>query len=285
MSAEADGDYLVVHKLLKNGMNCMRINCAQDGRATWSQMIRHLRNAERATSKSCQILMDLGGPKLRIGPMESVPAVRKIRPLRASDGRVVRPARIWLSDTKSALNKAPAADISLTVDSDWLQHLRGGDRIRLRDMRGSGRSWRVREVTVDGCWAEAKKTAYLGNGTVLQLRDSRQKTEIGGLEPQQCVVVIRTGDVLFISANDEPGKPAIHDVNGELLNPGRVSLPIPEIYRDVRPGESVFFDDGRIAGIIEKRNSEQIQVRITHTRKPVEILEGNRGEATDFRFH
>jgi len=277
MSAEAAGDYMAVHQLLKNGMNCMRINCAQDGPATWSRMIRLLRNAERATGHTCRILMDLGGPKLRIGPMESVPAVRKIRPVRAPDGHVVRRARIWLSKANSALSNVPAADICLTVDSDWLGHVHAGDKIRLSDKRGSSRNWRVKEVTVDGCWVEAKKTAYLGNGTVLRLHDSKRETEIGGLEPRQCVVVIRTGDVLFISVNKDPGKSAIHDVNGELLNPGSVSLPIPEIYRDVRPGESIFFDDGRIAGIIEKRNAEQIQVRITHTRKPVEVLEGNRG--------
>jgi pyruvate kinase len=61
------------------------------------------------------------------------------------------------------------------------------------------------------------------------------------------------------------------------LNPGRVSLAIPEVYRDVRLGEPIFFDDGRIGGIVEKCGTEQLQVRITHTRKPVERLEGNRG--------
>jgi len=82
---------------------------------------------------------------------------------------------------------------------------------------------------------------------------------------------------LFVSAKVEPGKPALHDSNGELLNPGKVSLAIPEVYRDVRLGEPIFFDDGRIAGIVEKRDADQLQIRITHTRNPVEKLEGNRG--------
>jgi pyruvate kinase len=277
MSSDAANDYLIVHQLLKSGMNCMRINCVHDGPVIWSRMIGHLHNAERATGKSCRILMDLGGPKLRIGPMESVPAVRKIRPVRASNGHVLRPARIWLVPVGSPLNEIPAADASFAVDPAWLEQARAGDRIRLYDERGSRRNWRIREVTADGCWAEAKKTAYVANGTVLQLRDKKQITEISGLPPQQSIVLIRTGDVLCIAASEDPGKPAVHDVNGELLNPGRVSLPIPEIYRDVRLGETIFFDDGRIAGIIEKRDAKQLQVRITHTRKPVEKLEGNRG--------
>ena len=277
MSAEAADDYLVIHQLIKSGMNCMRINCAHDDPATWLGMIENLRNAERATGQSCRILMDLGGPKLRIGPMRSVPAVRKVRPVRASDGHILRPARIWLTTKQIAPGEMPAADVSLTVDQAWLEQARAGDRIRLRDERGSRRSWRVGEVTRDGCWAEAKKTAYLTNGTVLHLRDKDRTTKAGGLPPQESVVLVRAGDVLLISASKTAGKPAIHDVNGELLNPGRVSLPIPEIYRDVRLGEFIFFDDGRIAGIVEKRTAKQLQIRITHTRRPVERLEGNRG--------
>ena len=61
------------------------------------------------------------------------------------------------------------------------------------------------------------------------------------------------------------------------MGPGRVSLPIPEIYRDAHRGETVCFDDGRIAGIIEKKNPERLQVRITHTRRPVERLAGDKG--------
>ncbi len=45
----------------------------------------------------------------------------------------------------------------------------------------------------------------------------------------------------------------------------------------MRPGESIAFDDGRIAGIVEKVDKQHIEVYITHTRKPVEKLEGNRG--------
>ncbi len=103
------------------------------------------------------------------------------------------------------------------------------------------------------------------------------ETKISGLPPEDSVCLIRKGDILFVSAKVEPGKPAFHDGNGELLNPGKVSLAIPEVYRDICLGEPIFFDDGRIAGIVEKRNAEQLQVRITHTRNPVEKLEGNRG--------
>lgn len=279
ISTEAANDYLMVHQLLQSGMNCMRINCAHDDKTIWSRMIEHLRNAERATGRSCRILMDLGGSKLRLGPMEPKRAVLKVRPVRASNGRVVRPARIWLAPAMATISNIPTADACLALDSDWLKEVQAGDRISFQDTRGSGRNWRVREVFEEGCWVEAKKTAYVVNGTILKLENKQGscETEIKSLPPRDSVCLVRNGDTLLMSATSEQGKPAIHDSNGELLNPGRMSLAIPEVFRDARPGEPIFFDDGRITGIIEKCEAEQLQIRITHTRNPVEKLGGNRG--------
>jgi len=281
MPVEAADDYLMVHQLLKSGMGCMRINCAHDYPEIWSRMIDTLRNAEQSTKRSCRVLMDLAGPKLRLGAMETNPAVLKISPQRAADGQLVRPARIWLTPVKTEFSEMPAADATFALNPEWLESLKVGQKIRFRDVRGSNRIWTIREVRDDGCWAECRKTAYVANGTVLKRPEQRGaailETEIAGLPPEDSVCLIRKGDILFISAKVEPGKPAFHDSKGELLNPGMVSLAIPEVYRDVRLGEPIFFDDGRIGGIIEKRSADQLQVRITHTRKPVEKLEGNRG--------
>jgi pyruvate kinase len=277
MPAEAATDYMMVYRLLNSGMNCMRINCAHDDPSAWSQIIKHLRDAERATGRSCRVLMDLGGPKLRTGPMELLPAVVKIRPVRDSHGHVLRRARIWLTPDDASGNEACAADACLVVDREWLTDCKVGDRVLLRDARDSNRRWRIKEVTPEGCWAEGGKTSYIVNGTVLRLRGYDRETRIRELPRQQSDIRVRTDDVLLILNSEEPGKAALHDDNGELLSPGRVSLPIAEIYRDARRGETVCFDDGRISGIIEKKNPERLQVRITHTRRPVERLASDKG--------
>jgi len=277
MPAEAASDYMMVYRLLDSGMDCMRINCAHDDSLIWSGMIKHLRDAERATGRSCRILMDLGGPKLRTGPMELLPAVVKIRPVRDSHGHVLRRARIWLTMEEASGNEVCAADACLFVDREWLADCKVGDRVLLRDARDSNRRWRIREVTPEGCWAESGKATYAINGTILRLRGYDRETKVRGLPRMQSDIRVRTDDVLLILNSKEPGKPALHDDNGELLSPGKVSLPIPQIYRDVRRGETVCFDDGRIAGIIEKKNPGRLQVRITHTRRPVEKLASDKG--------
>ncbi len=277
LPAETAEDFLMVRQLLKSGMDCVRINCSHDDPAAWSGMIKRLRDAKRATGKPCRILMDLGGPKLRTGPMELMPAVKKIRPARDSHGKVTRPARIWLTAQETMGSETLAADACLVVDVEWLADCKPGDRVLLRDARDSRRRWRIREMTPEGCWAEARKTTYVVNGTVLRLRGYDRETRIRALCRKESVIKIRDGDVLLMSLSDKPGKAAIHDDDGKLLSPGKVSVPIPEIYRDARPGEPVCFDDGRIYGIIEKRNPGQLQIRINHTHRPQERLGSDRG--------
>jgi pyruvate kinase len=277
LPAETAEDFLMVRQLLKSGMDCVRINCSHEDPAAWSGMIKRLRDAKRTTGKPCRILMDLGGPKLRTGPMELLPAVQKIRPARDSHGKVTRPARIWLTAQETLCSETLAADACLVVDAEWLADCNVGDRVLLRDARDSRRRWRIREMTSEGCWAEARKTTYVVNGTVLRLRGYDRETRIRALPRQESVIRIRAGDVLLMSLSDKPGKAAIHDDDGELLSPGKVSVPIPEIYQYAQAGESVCFDDGRISGIIEKRFPGQLQIRINHTRRPQERLGSDKG--------
>jgi pyruvate kinase len=269
----------LLRSLLREGMDCARINCAYGDQASWSRVLETLREAEAVTGQTCRLFMDLRGPKLRTGPMELQPPVLKVRPLRAADGRVMRPARIWLT---AALQPPPGpADASLTLDSGWLDKLRSGDRLRLRDARGSGRKWRIAECTPDGCWAESRKTTYLANGTVLRLQrgdgQPEPSTTLTSLPPQESQMTIRTDDILRLTYGVEPGRPAIHDLDDRLLRPGTVPVDVAEVFRDARAGEPIRFDDGRIAGVIEQADGDELQVRILHTRRPVERMSGGKG--------
>ena len=278
---EATEDRLLMQALLKGGMDCARINCAYGDQAVWSRMIAQVRDAEYVTGNRCQVFMDLRGPKLRTGRMEPEPTVLKIRPLRAADGRVLRPARIWLTDATLPQPEKLAADANLVVEGAWLRQVAEGDRIRLRDARGSRRNWRLVEVTAGGCWAESRKTTYVANGTMLCLQHEKghvaAETVLSSLQPRESRVAIRPGDVLFLSRDSAAGTPSIHDLEGRLLRPATIPLDIPEVFRDARVGESVGFDDGRITGVIDRADSDVLQIRIQHTRRPLEWLSSDKG--------
>ncbi len=137
MPGEAADDYTLVRDLIRRGMDCMRINCAHDDVVAWTRMIGHLRRAEQELGRSCRVVMDLGGPKLRTGPLEPGPAVVKIRPRRDAFGRVTAPARVWLTPGNSPRRSPSPADAYLQVPEAWLACLRPGERVKFSDARGS----------------------------------------------------------------------------------------------------------------------------------------------------
>jgi pyruvate kinase len=57
----------------------------------------------------------------------------------------------------------------------------------------------------------------------------------------------------------------------------QVSCDIPEVFSSVRRGEHIWFDDGKIGGVVEKVEAERILVRITRTRLRGEKLRANKG--------
>src|SRR5690606_33877771 len=173
LPGDAAADCTLVYDLLRAGTDCVRVNCAHDDPAAWGRMIGHLRRAEEATGRPCRLLMDLAGPKLRTGPVTPGPAVVRVRPERDALGRVVRPARVWLTGAEAPGRPFTPADATVPVPDAWLAALAVGDRIRFTDARGAKRTWRVVDAAPDGRWAEAQKTAYVVPGTRLRRSPGR----------------------------------------------------------------------------------------------------------------
>jgi pyruvate kinase len=65
LGAKAAKDPEFVRGLVAAGMDCARVNCAHDGPETWRAMIDNVRAAAAERGRSCRILMDLAGPKIR----------------------------------------------------------------------------------------------------------------------------------------------------------------------------------------------------------------------------
>lgn len=282
MPSEAAEDYLLVHNLLQQGMDCMRINCAHDNAAAWLRMIEHLRQAEQSLGRSCRVVMDLAGPKLRTGPLESGPAVVRIRPRRDEYGRVTFPARVWLTPETSPQSPPSPASACLPVPAKWLAHLRIGDCITFTDARDAKRAFKVVDVTDHGSWAEATKTAYVVPGTVLHHgRGPGQKGDreaaVGALPPGEIAISLQQGDRLILTRDLKPGRPATYDSGGQILTPAVIGCTIPEVFDDVRAGEPIWFDDGKIGGLVEKVESGRILVRITQEHFKAVKLRADKG--------
>ncbi|WP_405182566.1 pyruvate kinase [Nocardia sp. NBC_01377] len=252
LPTEAGVDAVLVDRIVAAGAELVRLNCAHDDPEQWEKMIANVRAAGRAHGRHVRVTMDLGGPKLRTGPLLPGPRVVHVKPVRDALGRCVAPARVWLTDST---RRAGAAATWLPVaDRQWLDRRKVGEHISFRDARGSGRRFVVSTVAPDGCLAELADTAYLVPGTLLRAAH-HDVAAVGSVPPQEQKLLLRADETLLVGATVEPVDPA--------STPHRIGCTLPQVFEDARVGQRIFFDDGKIGGLIESLDAGELRVRIT----------------------
>jgi pyruvate kinase len=285
MPSEAAANFGLIRDLLLSGMNCMRVNCAHDGPEEWAAMIANLRKAKLETGRDCRVHMDLGGPKLRTGPVHPGPPVVKYRPRRDAYGRIISPARIFLTPTRSPQAPSAQADACIPVPASWLAKLGPGDRITFKDARGASRSMRVTEADGKNRWAVSDYTSYIIPEMVLEAVYGKSsphsckslQARVGELPQKSQSIVLRKGDTLVIMRSTLPGRAAIYDQQGRLLSPAMIGVAQPDFLDHVLVGEKIKLDDGKIGGVIRAIDADKITVEIVQARAKGSTLRAEKG--------
>ncbi len=280
LPAEAATDYRLVQDLVAAGMDAARINCAHDDEAAWARMVDHVRRAGRALRRSCRVEMDLAGPKIRTGPLVPGPAVVKIRPHRDDLGRLLSPARVWLTPADHPIPPPNGYDAELRVDRTWLRKATVPSTVTLTDARGASRRMKLVRRRGESSEAEVRRTTYVTESTVLGARGrrgSRTLTRVASLAHREATIPLRTGDRLRVSAHPVLGGPLPHPGTGRSRLVGEIACTLPTALRAVRVGDPIFFDDGKIGGIVERTRPDGLVVRITHAAPDGSKLRADRG--------
>ena len=284
MPSEAASNYSLIRDLLAHGMDCMRINCAHDDKDAWQNMFQHLRQAECEVGRTCRVLMDLAGPKLRTGPVEPGPAVVRIRPKRDAYGRMIAPVRVWLFDETSSLVPPVTADASLPVCRNWLKRLSPGDSIHFVDTADRSRHLEVNKINKRAVWAQSVNSAFVVPGTILQHLPKKHKsssreheTKVGNIPRLDGYIQLQCDDILLLTPTLQLGVPAKLDKAGQVRYPATIGCTLTEVVQDARVGDAIWFDDGKIGGVVEKNDVEGLHIRISHAKPGGVKLRGDKG--------
>jgi pyruvate kinase len=269
-----------IEKLLKAGMNIARINCAHDDARVWGQLIESLEAAKKLLKKQCKVMMDLGGPKLRTGPIAEGPKVIHISPAKNAFGRVVTPARIWIAP-QDVPPPDDTANAVLPIGEDLMRKIKRKSTIYFTDSRGKKCKIFVFRKEGPGKWGLCKDSAYIESGTRMEVRrhkkSGKEAIYVGELLPLEQFLLLKAGDTLLLTREPGQGQNATYDENGMLLKPAFVSCTMPEVFAFVKPGEPVFFDDGKIEGIIQETNPDYLSIKITHAKDLGSKLKADKG--------
>ncbi len=277
---EADNPQFI-DQLIRQGMNCARINCAHDDAETWLKMVRNVRNASIRLKKNCKIAMDLAGPKLRTGPMIPGPKVIHISPRRDDLGKVLQPARIWIAPPEIHPPAHEEVDAIIPVHAELSRKIKRGNKLYFTDARGKACEIVIDRKSGKGRWGLCSDSAYLETGMELthhKIKQTGEKVErVGELLPKEQFITLFTGDTLVIHQDNRPGENAVYDEKGKLVAPAHISCTLKEVFSDVQPGEAIFFDDGKIEGKIEDVGQGEFTVRITQAKNNGSKLRSDKG--------
>lgn len=275
---EAADDPGLVGELLDAGMTCARINTAHDTPDAWVRMATIVRSesARRARDgrPGCRILMDLAGPKLRTGPIESGPEVVCAKPVRDALGRVSSPAVLTLRPD----DLAPGIGVEAPIDRAFLTGLGPGDALALEDTRGRRRVLKVRAVAADGrVLTTADRTVYVGTGSRLRLLKPGGRPRegvIGRLPALVQTVTVRPGDAVLMSPTREAGAPR---TDPDAPFAGVLTCRLPEAFARAKVGDPVWIDDGKIGLVVEAIVPEGVVLRVTHAAVEGAVVRADKG--------
>jgi pyruvate kinase len=288
LPSEAAQDPTPLREWLARGMDCARINLAHDGPEAWEAMVLNLRRAEAATGRSCRILMDLGGQKLRTGSLAAALPAIHLKVKRDGRGQVLQCASAILSASRS--RGCPAGrdgegrriPSQIAVDPNWLRGVEVGDDIRFMDLLGKRRVMEVVEAMgTDSFRVRCKTNAYLEPGIELEHRPKGKKKvrrcPVGPVVPQSVKVVVFEGDYLRLTGPSILGEPSVFDESGELLKSAHIPCQSPEVFPFLRPGERVYIDDGTLEAEILQVGKEEALLMVTKARPEGERIRSEKG--------
>lgn len=275
LPSEAANQPELVEKLVALGMDCARINCAHDSTKEWKKMVRHIRQSNKKLGKSCKVSMDLGGPKIRTGAILPGPKVRKFRVKRNESGEAIRPVELLLVEKLTP----ESPENALPVQGLQFEKLEIGGFLTLKDNRNRKRKLTIKEISPEGVLVESTKSIFTATGNELTYTHEgiKEKGKVGELPAAERFLLLRKGDRLRLFKGDELGWPAEFDQAGQITKEAAISCTFDEVFDFINPDERIFFDDGKIGGIIRETHKNGCWVEITSANETGSKLRADKG--------
>jgi pyruvate kinase len=257
-TAASDGG--MVRELLESGMSIARINTAHDDAEAWEAMARRLGEQAAAVNVECRVLLDLAGPKIRTCGLGPGPAVVRVKPERDVLGRTVVPGTL---EARAEGAPAGAGGASVPAGAGFVAGLRAGDVVAVDDARGRRRVLRVTRAGRSRALLSAERTVYVQPGARLRLispAGREAETRVGEVPSTPAVVRVRVGDRLRLVRDRTLAGGG--EVAGSVT---AIGCTLPEALTDVRVGEAVFIDDGKIGARVVGVDAGGLDLEITRT--------------------
>lgn len=251
--------------LLQAGADLLRINGAHQSPQEWEVITSTFRSRASVLGRPARVIVDLPGPKLRAEIRVLEEAVLHLSRRKDRLGRTLAPTPVLLVAEYREGAQLP-------VPPDWLPRLQAGDVLTLTDSGGRERALLVRGPGEGGVLAECDRSLYLAPGLALVWRRGEATMEegrVGTLPKRPAVLTVDIGGLLLINAT------------GHSEDPAALGLACAEplLLEQVRVGERVILDDGKLVAVVEAVRPDGLLCRVQRALKSPTRLRSGKGIA------
>jgi pyruvate kinase len=262
-AAEVTDDW--TDDLLRAGANLLRINGAHESPREWAAIASTFKRRASLLGKPVRVFVDLPGPKLRTEIRTLEDAVLRWPRRKDRMGRTVAPTPLLLVGEYRGPNQIP-------VPPEWLADLRAGDAIAVTDATGRERVLEVVGTGEDAVRAQCDRSLYVTQGLPLVwMRDDTVlgRGTVSPLPKTPREYSFAAGDAFLLNGtgrSEEPDLPVLAFAEEALL-------------AQVRPGERVVLDDGRLVAVVESAQPDGLLCRVQRVVKSPLRLRSGKGIA------
>lgn len=271
-----DNDGELIRSLVQKGVNVFRINTAHDKASVWKTMADVIANINETREKKhkIKIFVDLAGPKIRTGKIMklSLPVgvgsnkrEKEVHIVLADSGKT-KPAGV---DSRTRL-EVPA---SIAVEENFFKKIKLDTTLRVVDANERKASIVIFELGDTYAKGMIDRKVYLNESS--QLYYQYHKGVVANIETQIDSIRLFRDDLLEITELDVLGHSAYSDKNG--LNPALISCSLKGVVPQVKIGESVFIDDGKISLEVIKKTKNSIITKVIDAKENGTLLKEEKG--------
>ncbi|MFA5983398.1 MAG: pyruvate kinase [Methylococcaceae bacterium] len=289
LAPEAAWDYGHIFALMETGMTCARINCAHDDHNAWQGMIGNIRRAEIETGKSCRIMMDLAGHKIRTGAIELETAVQHIKTKKDALGAVIHPGYLVFtheSNKLDSVNDGRHLPFKVSVPEKVYTKLAEGRVVAVVDARHKTCYFSIGHAISSTEWmASCNRSCYLLPGSEMTLFETMPAEgekplasfKLGNFAGVEKQIRVFKDQLLLLTESDRLGAPAKCDEKGNQTTFAQIGCTLSSFVDKLKLGDPVWIDDGKLGAVVEQLTNEGALLRITQARDEGVCIQSDKG--------
>jgi pyruvate kinase len=262
-AAQADAQW--ADDLLTAGANLLRINAAHETPPEWKAIATVFKNRAASLGRKVRVIVDLPGPKLRTEIRQEEPSVLHFPRAKDRLGRTLAPRQVPLVAHYEAGAQIP-------IPASWLTRLEAGDKIIFTDAGGRDRELLVRTGANEQVCAECSRSLYITAGLpIVWMRGETEmdRDAVGMLPQRPRELRMAATDVFLLNETGYSADPAVN----------ALAFPEPHLLQQVKAGERVVLDDGKLFAIAESASPEGLLCRVQRVVKSPARLRSGKGIA------